>query len=174
MQSINLFDAAIYVCLALAVIVGFNAGLLRSLATIFGYLVAAPLAAEATPYVTPFLVDQFKMPPSQGWIALVAIFLVLGIVLSALLRQTVSEIVGETISIPDRLAGGLLGAVRIGLVAVLLVVIFDRIIPADREPAFLQGSHLRPLLSQAGQAGLNSLPPDVADFIDRLKRERGL
>ena len=91
-----------------------------------------------------------------------------------MLRHAVSEIVGDNISIPDRMTGALLGAVRIGLLAVLIVVIFDRIIPAGREPAFLTGSQLRPMLSQAGQAGLKSLPPDVADYIDQLKRERGL
>jgi membrane protein required for colicin V production len=174
MPSTNPFDIAVYVCVAFAIIMGMNAGLLRSLATIFGYLVAAPLAVATAPFVTPILVDQFRMPASQSWIALTGIFLAFGIVISALLRHAVSEIVGPNISIPDRLAGALLGAVRIGLLAVLMVVIFDRIIPAGREPAFLTGSQLRPILSQAGQAGLKSLPPDVADFIDRLKRERGL
>jgi membrane protein required for colicin V production len=72
------------------------------------------------------------------------------------------------------MAGALLGAVRVGLLAVLIVVIFDRIIPAGREPAFLKGSQLRPILSQAGRAGLKSLPPDIEDYIDRLKRQRGL
>jgi membrane protein required for colicin V production len=33
---INLFDGAVYLCLAVAVIAGFRSGLLRSLATIFG------------------------------------------------------------------------------------------------------------------------------------------
>ena len=56
----------------------------------------------------------------------------------------------------------------------LLVLIFDRIIPAGREPAFLRGSQLRPILSEAGRQGLRSLPPDVTDYIDRLKRERGI
>jgi membrane protein required for colicin V production len=67
-----------------------------------------------------------------------------------------------------------LGAVRILLLAVLMVLIFDRIIPADRQPAWLTESRLRPLLSVAGQQGLKSLPPDVTDYIDRLKRERGI
>jgi membrane protein required for colicin V production len=31
---------------------------------------------------------------------------------------------------------------------------------------------LRPLLSAAGQMGLKSLPPDIAAYVDRLKRER--
>jgi membrane protein required for colicin V production len=63
-----------------------------------------------------------------------------------------------------------LGAVWIGLVAITLVLIFDRLVPADRQPAFPVGSHLRPLLSTAGQKGFSSLPPDVAATIDRLKQ----
>jgi hypothetical protein len=63
-----------------------------------------------------------------------------------------------------------LGAVWIGLVAITLVLILDRLVPADRQPAFPVGSHLRPLLSIVGQKGFSSLPPDVAATIDRLKQ----
>jgi membrane protein required for colicin V production len=171
--SLNPFDAAIYLFLFIAVMMGFMSGLLRSLATIFGYLAAAPLAVAATPYLSPLAV-QFKLPPAQTWLVFAGVFIVIGVVLGALLRLAVSELVGPNASIPDRLAGAILGAVRIGLLAVLMVLIFDRIIPVGREPAFLVGSQWRPVLSQAGQAGLKSLPPDVADFIDRLKRARGI
>jgi membrane protein required for colicin V production len=58
------------------------------------------------------------------------------------------------------------------MVATTLVLVFDRIVPPDRQPKFLQGSQLRPLLSLAGQTGFRSLPPEVADMIDRLKQER--
>lgn len=171
---INLFDAVIYLCLAVAVIAGFRAGLLRSLATIFGYIAAAPLAVAAAPYLAPILISQFKLPPSQTWLAFTGVFLVIGFLLGALLRLAVSELIGPDISAPDRAAGAFLGAIRIVLLAVLIVVIFDRVIPAGREPAFLTGSKLRPILSQAGQAGLKSLPADIADYIDRMKKERGL
>ncbi len=167
---VNPFDAAIYLCLAIAVIAGFSSGLLRSMATIFGYLAAMALAVA----VTPLAIAQFHVPPMQTWVVYVAVFFVAGGLLGALLRLAVSELVGPEVSALDRMAGALLGAVRVGLLAVLIVVIFDRIIPAGREPAFLKGSQLRPILSQAGAAGLKSLPPDVADYIDRLKRERGL
>jgi len=43
----------------------------------------------------------------------------------------------------------------------------------DRQPAFLQDSRLRPLLSIAGQRGLQSLPSDISQFVDRLKTARG-
>ena len=51
----------------------------------------------------------------------------------------------------------------------LLVLVFDRIIPPGREPGFPKGSQWRPVLSSWGQYGLQSLPPDVEDYIDRLK-----
>jgi len=171
---VNLFDAAIYLCLAVAVIAGFRSGLLRSLATIFGYIAAAPIAVVAVPYLAPILIGQFNLPPAQAWLAFAGIFLVIGFVLGALLRLAVSELIGPRISAPDRMAGASLGAIRIVLLAVLMVVIFDRVIPPGREPKFLIGSQLRPILSQAGRAGLKSLPPDIADYIDRLKRERGI
>jgi membrane protein required for colicin V production len=55
-----------------------------------------------------------------------------------------------------------------------MVLIFDRLVPSDRQPAFLTGSHLRPLLSIAGQRGFKTLPPDVTAYIDRLKNDRHL
>lgn len=172
--SMNSFDAAVYICLIVAVVMGFKSGLLRSMATILGYVAAMPIAVAATPYASFALTNQAKLPQAQTWLVFFAVFLVIGIALGALLRLAVSEIVGPDVSIPDRIAGSALGVVRIGLLAVLMVLIFDRIIPSGREPAFLTDSRLRPILSVAGQQGLKSLPPDVANFIDRLKRERGI
>ena len=105
---------------------------------------------------------------------LVIVFVAAGAGISALLRIVVGEFVGPDVGAFDRVAGAALGAVRIGLIAVLIVVVFDRVIPADRQPQFLVGSKLRPYLSAAGRAGLQSLPPEVESYIDRVKRERGL
>ena len=171
---VNPFDAVIYALLLVAVVAGFRAGLLRSLATIFAYLAAAPAAVMAAPYVTPFAVAQFKLQPSQTWLIFAVLFLIIGFVIGALLKLAIGEIVGPDIGFADRLGGALLGAIRIGLLAVLMVLIFDRIIPGDREPVFLTGSQLRPILSKAGQAGLKSLPSDIEEYIDRLKKQRGL
>ena len=90
------------------------------------------------------------------------------------MRAAVSGMFGPDVSIPDRLAGSVLGAMRIGLLAILMVLIFDRIIPANRQPPFLLESRLRPILSVAAQNGLKSLPPDAAASIDRLKKEHGI
>jgi membrane protein required for colicin V production len=170
----NPFDAVVGAVAILAIVMGFNSGLLRSLATILGYLIAAPIAVAIMPHLTALARGQSALPPDQAWLVLFVVFIVVGVVISALLRIAVGEFIGPDIGLFDRFAGAALGAVRIFLVAVLIVVIFDRIIPTDRQPQFLTGSRLRPYLSAAGRTGLRTLPPEAEAYIDRLKRERGL
>jgi membrane protein required for colicin V production len=169
----NSFDAVVCAVAIVVIVMGFNSGLLRSLATILGYLIAAPMAVAVTPRAMALVPGQ-AWSPEQTVLSLCIAFIVIGIVVSAFLRIAVGEFIGPDVSLFDRVAGAALGAVRIGLVAVLIVAIFDRVIPADRQPQFLAGSRLRPYLSRAGQKGLEALPPNVADFIDRWKRERGI
>jgi membrane protein required for colicin V production len=168
----NSFDAAVFLIAAVAVVMGYRSGLLRSVATIIGYLCAMPLAIVMAPRLWQALGGQ--MSQVQYWLLLFGIFVVTGMLLSALLRLGVSGLVGPDVSLPDRLAGSALGAARIGLLAVLMVLIFDRIVPGNRQPPFLADSKLRPILSVAGKSGLRTLPPDVVVYIDRLKRERGI
>jgi membrane protein required for colicin V production len=170
-SSMNSFDAVVSALAMVAVITGFNAGILRSLATILGYVSAMPIAVGTTSFLSGTF-GHTDAPWAENSLLFFGVFLGTGMVLGALLRAAVNETVGSDIGIVDRLAGSALGAGRIGLVAVTMVVIFDQLIPADREPAFLSGSRLRPILSIAGRSGLKSLPPDVAAYIDRLKQNR--
>jgi membrane protein required for colicin V production len=82
------------------------------------------------------------------------------------------DAIGAETGIGDRLGGAALGAIRVGLVATTFVLIFDQLVPAARQPEFLNGSHLQPIFSAAGQQGFRSLPPDVTATIERLKKER--
>jgi membrane protein required for colicin V production len=167
----NSFDAVVYLALIVAAVLGFNSGLLRSAATILAYLIAMPIAIWAMSLVAP-AIGQGDAPVSQNWPLLFGIFLAAGIVLGKLMRMVLDESIGPGAGIGDRLAGAVLGAARVGLVAVTLVMIFDQLVPADRQPSYLAGSRLRPLLSVAGQTGFRSLPPEVAATIDRLKKDR--
>jgi membrane protein required for colicin V production len=168
----NSFDAVVYIGLVIAVVTGFNAGLLRSAATILAYLVAMPIAVWAMSLFSPEIDGRPGSPLTQNSLLFFGTFLITGIVLGKLMRMALDETIGPGASIADRLAGAALGALRVGLVAVTLVVIFDQLVPSDRQPAYLAGSQLRPLLSVAGQRGFKSLPPDVVAYIDRLKKDR--
>ena len=166
----NSFDVVVYLALIIAVVTGFNTGLLRSGVTILAYLVAAPIAVWAMSLLAPYLHNEAAAPMSQSWLLFFGLFLVAGMGLGKLARMALDEAIGSSTGIGDRLGGATLGAVRVGLVATSLVLIFDQLVPENLEPAFLKGSRLRPLFSVMAQTGICKLPPDVAATIDRLKK----
>ena len=151
---------------------GYRSGLLRSLATIFGYVLAAPIAVVATPKLAPLLMSKTASPAGANGLLFAVVFLGVGILTGAMLRSAIGLVAGEAISLPDRATGAALGAVRVVLLAVLMVLIFERIIPAKQRPVWL--AQLRPILAAAGAQGVRTLPPDVVAQIDRMKRERGI
>lgn len=174
-STLNSFDAVIGALAVIAAVMGFSTGLLRGIATLVGYVAAAPIAWAATPFVTALMTGPAAAPTDiQRAVAFCATLVVAGVALGTLLRAAVRAFVGPLVSIPDRFAGALLGAGRILLVATVLVLVFDRVIPAGLQPSFLAGSRLRPLLATAAASGLKSLPPEVDAYIDQLKRTRGL
>ncbi|MGL6063427.1 MAG: CvpA family protein [Bradyrhizobium sp.] len=166
----NSFDIAVALGLIVAVVTGFRTGLLRSALTILAYLLAMPIALWLMSVLSPRF--EAGSPMTQGWMMFLAVFLVTGMALGKLSRMALDEAIGSEAGIADRLGGAALGVVRVGLVATSFVLIFDQLLPAGRQPAFLNGSQLRPWFSAAGARGVRSLPPDVAATIDRLKRER--
>ena len=170
----NAFDVAVIAVVTLLALLGFRAGLLRSLADILGFVMAAPLAVALTPYFSSAVPAAAGSPWGQSSLVFFGLLVVGGIALAQLLRHIIADLAGEDIRLLDRSAGFILGTVRALLVAVTIVLIFDRIIPAGHDPEFLRGSKMRPWLSLAAERGLRSLPPEVSDYIDRLKRERGL
>ena len=174
MAGMNIFDVVIVAAALVAIVMGYRSGLLRSLATIFGYIAAAPVAIMLTPKLAPYVPAKIPSGGESNGILFFVIFLVVGILMAALLRSSVSAAVGENVSAPDRFAGAALGAIRILLLAVLMVLVFDRLVPPKRQPAWLSQSQLRPGLSFLGQQGVRNLPPEVMKQIDRLKKERGL
>jgi membrane protein required for colicin V production len=167
----NIFDIAIYAGLLIAVVGGFHVGLLRSAATIVGYLMAMPVAVWITGLIAPQLLRSAETSLLEGPFLLFIVFVLVGIVFGKLLRMVVDEITGTDVGLLDRLAGALLGAMRLFLVAITLVLIVDQLMPANRQPAFLNQTSLRPMLSWAAAQGIKSLPPDITAYIDRLKRQ---
>jgi membrane protein required for colicin V production len=169
----NGFDAAVLVALVVAVATGFNAGLLRSAVTILAYLIAMPITVWVMTLIATTVDRQSGVAPwSQNLLLFFAIFFVAGAALGKTMRMMLDDAVGPSVGIGDRLAGASLGAVRVGLLAVTMVLVFDQLVPSYRQPEWLAGSQLRPLLSAAGQRGFRSLPPDITAYIDRLKRDR--
>jgi membrane protein required for colicin V production len=168
----NSFDAVVFLALLVATVSGFNAGLLRSAVTILAYLIGMPLAVWLMSLLSAHSDLAAGASLAQPTLLFFAVFLITGMVLGKFARMAIDDAIGSETGLGDRLLGALLGAVRVGLVAITLVAVFDQLVPADRQPGYLVGSQLRPLLSMAGARGIRSLPPDAASYIDRLKRAR--
>jgi len=62
----NSFDAVVYLGLVIAVVTGFNAGLLRSAVTILAYLIAMPIAVWAMSIVSPQIDGRLGSPLTQN------------------------------------------------------------------------------------------------------------
>lgn len=174
----NPFDAVVLGVALIGLVTGFSAGLLRSLATILAYVVAAPIALAIAPTIVSWLNTRALLPADKAPLLLALVpflaLIVIGFFLGTLMRGAVGSATGGRTIFIDRVLGALLGVARIGLLAVLLVLIFERIIPPGREPPWLKESQLRPYLSAAGAQGLQALPPEVTRYIDELRRQRGL
>ena len=168
----NSFDVVVYLGLTVAVVVGFNTGLMRSAIAILAYIAAMPIALGLVPLVSPQLDGQHALPFGQNSGLFFGVFLVTGMVLGKLACLALDDIIGPQAGIADRLGGAALGAVRVGLIAITVVLIFDQLVPANMQPAFMAGSKLRSPLSAAGQLGVRSLPLDLMAAIDRLKKDR--
>ena len=168
----NAFDVVVCVVLISAAVSGFKAGLLRSAATILAYLIALPTAVFLMSLVSTGTGGKLDSPLLQSSPLLFGTFLITGIMFAKFMRMALEDVIGPDAGIADRFAGAALAIVRAGLVAITFVLSFDQLSSSGRQPAFLAGSQLRPLLSEAGQRGFKSLPPDVVAYIDRLKKDR--
>src|SRR3954451_4649919 len=97
------FDVIVYTLLAIAVILGFRSGLLRSLATILGYVVATPFAIGVAPALSYWLAASYGMAPTFNGVVIAGVLVISGIVMGALFRRVVADLTGEDIGIGDRL-----------------------------------------------------------------------
>ena len=125
----NSFDAVVYLGLVIAMVTGFNTGLLRSAVTILAYLLAMPIAIWAMSCIVAARERQGRCRVVQNALLFFGVFLFAGMALGKLARMALDEAIGSHAGPVDRLGGAMLGAVRVGLVAVTMVLVFDQLVP---------------------------------------------
>src|SRR5690349_2186831 len=103
----NQFDAAVAIVVLVLAISGFRAGLLRSLADILGFVIAAPLAVALTPYFSSAAghTAMGTSPLGAGSLTFFGLFVIGGFVLAQLVRLMVAGLAGDEIPLFDRFAG---------------------------------------------------------------------
>ena len=91
----NSFDVVVYLGLVIAVVTGFNTGLLRSAITILAYLFAMPIAVWATSSLAPEIGDRLGSPLTQNSLLFFATFLIAGMVLGKCARMALDDTIGS-------------------------------------------------------------------------------
>ena len=110
----NSFDVVVYLGLVVAVVTGFNAGLLRSAVTILAYLIAMPIAVWVMSLVAPAIDGKSGSPWAENSVVFFGIFLLAGIVLVDLLA----------------VGGAPQNVSFIFLILFVMALVFQRFIPA--------------------------------------------
>ena len=92
----NPFDAVVYFGLVIAMVAGFNTGLVRSAVTILAYLVAVPIAMWAMSALSPPANGKVVSAFAQNGLVFFGVFLFAGMALGKLARLAVDEATGST------------------------------------------------------------------------------
>ena len=99
----NSFDAVVYLGLVIAMVTGFNTGLVRSAVTILAYLVAVPIAIWAMSALSPPANGKVVAAFAQNGLVFFGVFLFAGMALGKLARVMVDEATGLHAGPVDRL-----------------------------------------------------------------------
>src|SRR5437763_1768394 len=99
----NPFDIAICLGLAAFMGLGFYAGLLRTLASILGYVVASPIAIAATSSISPALAGDATPVWARNFVLFFVVLLAVGGVIAHFMRHGVKELFGEQVDMAQAL-----------------------------------------------------------------------
>jgi membrane protein required for colicin V production len=156
-------DAALAAVLLVSVVLGLARGLTYELMGLMGWLVAYFAAAWLAPQVAPYIPVGVQASALNHSAALVVCFV--GVLVAwGLLARVISLLVkASALSFLDRVLGAVLGALR-GGVLLLLVATVVALTPAAQSAPW-QASTAAPLLTGAVQGVKKLLPPELARWL---------
>ena len=161
--SLPWVDAALAAVLLVSVVLGLARGVSYELMGLAGWVVAYLAAAWLVPQVAPHIPVGLKDSALNHSAALVACFVAV-LLAWGLLARVVRLLVRATpLSFLDRLLGAVFGALR-GGVLLLLVATVVTLTPAAQSPSW-QASSAAPVLLGAVKGVKMLLPPELARWI---------
>ncbi|MDJ0920742.1 MAG: CvpA family protein [Henriciella sp.] len=166
MEALTVFDAAAIVIVIVSTLMALARGFLRELATL-GAFIAALAAAY---YANRFLNQPLRSALPEGLpsftptaILFIGTFLVIYVAVAwfgANLSKSIQGIDG--ISLVDRIAGGVFGFARGGVVLVFFVYLLNLAMDKDQIPEFVNQARTYPII-EAGANYLQARAPELAE-----------
>lgn len=166
MEALTAFDAVAIVIVIISTLMALARGFMRELATL-GAFIAAIAAAF---FARKFFVDQLgALLPSDSpsWLPDAMIFVVVFLIVyvavawfGANLSRTIQGVDG--IGMLDRVAGGLFGFARGGVVLIFFVFLLNMAMDRDQIPEFVTQARTYPIIA-AGANYLGERAPELAE-----------
>ncbi|MCR9222777.1 MAG: CvpA family protein [Hyphomonas sp.] len=166
MEALTAFDAVAIVIVIVSTLMALARGFMRELATLGAFIAAIAAAFFARRYFVDQL-DGILPAGSPDWmpdaIIFVVVFLVVYVAVAwfgANLSKTIQGVDG--IGLLDRVAGGLFGFARGGVVLVFFVYLLNLAMDRDQIPEFVTQARTYPIIS-AGADYLTDRAPELAE-----------
>jgi membrane protein required for colicin V production len=166
MEALTAFDAVAIVIVIVSTLMALARGFMRELATLGAFIAAIAAAFFARRYFVDQL-DGLLPAGSPEWmpdaIIFVVVFLVVYVAVAwfgANLSKTIQGVDG--IGLLDRVAGGLFGFARGGVVLVFFVYLLNLAMDRDQIPEFVTQARTYPIIS-AGADYLTDRAPELAE-----------
>jgi membrane protein required for colicin V production len=166
MEALTAFDAVAIVIVIVSTLMALARGFMRELATLGAFIAAIAAAFFARRYFVDQL-DGLLPAGSPDWmpdaIIFVVVFLVVYVAVAwfgANLSRTIQGVDG--IGLLDRVAGGLFGFARGGVVLVFFVYLLNLAMDRDQIPEFVTQARTYPIIS-AGADYLTDRAPELAE-----------
>ncbi|MEL6664784.1 MAG: CvpA family protein [Pseudomonadota bacterium] len=166
MEALTAFDAVAIVIVIISTLMALARGFMRELATLGAFIAAIAAAFFARKFFVAQL-DSLLPSDSPAWlpdaIIFVVVFLCVYVAVAwfgANLSKTIQGVDG--IGLLDRVAGGLFGFARGGVVLIFFVYLLNLGLKQDQIPEFVTQARTYPLIS-AGANYLGERAPELAE-----------
>ena len=166
MEALTAFDAVAIVIVIVSTLMALARGFMRELATLGAFIAAISAAFFARKYVVDQL-DAFLPADSPDWMpdamVFVVVFLLVYVAVAwfgANLSRTIQGVDG--IGLLDRVAGGLFGFARGGVVLIFFVYLLNLAMDRDQIPEFVTQARTYPIIA-AGANYLGDRAPELAE-----------
>ena len=166
MEALTAFDAVAIVIVIVSTLMALARGFMRELATLGAFIAAIAAAFFARKYFVVQL-DNLLPANSPSWmpdaIIFVVVFLLVYVAVAwfgANLSKTIQGVDG--FGLLDRVAGGLFGFARGGVVLIFFVYLLNLAMDRDQIPEFVTQARTYPLIA-AGANYLGDRAPELAE-----------
>ncbi|MCD6569360.1 MAG: CvpA family protein [Deltaproteobacteria bacterium] len=164
----NALDIGICFILSIPMFIGFFKGFIRGISSLIA-LVAGLLLAKRYYIVASGIITSLNIPDPKGILGYICVFLVfyIGIKIVARLLHGISRVSG--LSPLDRILGGLLGLLKGGILAIIIITLLQVALPKDS--VLLKQSAVLPYSNKALSYTKGILPKELYNRLKKVSNE---